>query len=162
NIFYLTNFLGTAGIAVAMRDRLCPILDFPYAAAARDIWNTEFGCPDAEIVPVDRTYDETLVTLIKKLQPPRPGFEGTHRPLNRANHLAAMVGAGIQTASVSAAARPDNAGDSVSLVATDNVIERRRVVKDAHEIAMLRRGAELLAPVAIDILGDVKPGLKEQ
>jgi Xaa-Pro aminopeptidase len=75
NIFYLTNFLGTAGIAVAMRDRLYLILDFRYASAARDIWNTEFGCPDAEIVPVDRTYDETLVTLIKKLQPHRLGFE---------------------------------------------------------------------------------------
>ncbi len=162
NIFYLTNFLGTAGIAVAMRDRLYLILDFRYASAARDIWNTEFGCPDAEIVPVDRTYDETLVTLIKKLQPHRLGFEGNHLSLNRANHLAAMVGAEIQPASVSAAARPDNARDSVSLVATDNVIERLRVVKDAHEIAMLRRGAELLAPVAVDILGDVKPGLKEQ
>jgi len=162
NVFYLTNFLGTAGIAVATRDRLYLILDFRYASAARDMWNTEFGCPDAEIVPVDRTYDETLVTLIKKLQPHRLGFEGNHLSLNRSNQLAAMVGAGIQPASVSAAARPDNARDSVSLVATDNVIERLRVIKDAHEIAMLRRGAELLAPVAIDILGDVKPGLREQ
>jgi Xaa-Pro aminopeptidase/Xaa-Pro dipeptidase len=162
NIFYLTNVLATAGIAVAMRDRLYLILDFRYASAAADIWNTEFGCPDAEIVPVDRTYDETLVTLIKKLGPHRLGFEGSHLSLNRANQLAAMVGAGIQPASVSAAARPDNARDSVSLVATDNVIERLRVIKDVHEIAMLRRGAELLAPVAIDILGDVKPGLREQ
>ena len=162
NIFYLTNFLGTAGIAVAMRDRLYLILDFRYASAARDIWNTEFGCPDAEIVPVDRTYDETLVALIKKLQPRRIGFEGNHVSLNRANQLAAMIGAEIQPASVAAAARTDNAGDSVSLVATDSVVERLRVVKDAHEIAMLRRGAQLLAPVAVDILADVKPGLREQ
>ena len=162
NIFYLTNFLGTAGIAVAMRDRLYLILDFRYASAARDIWNTEFGCPDAEIVPVDRTYDETLVTLIKKLRPRRLGFEGNHLSLNRANQLAAMIGAGIQPASVSAAAGKDNGDDSVFLVATDSVIERLRVVKDAHEIAMLRRGAQLLAPVAVDILGDVKPGLREQ
>ena len=162
NIFYLTNFLGTAGIAVAMRDRLYLILDFRYASAAKEIWHTEFGCPDAEIVPVDRTYDETLVTLIKKLQPHRLGFEGNHVSLNRANQLAAMIGAEIRPASVFAAARTGNANDSVSLVATDAVIERLRVVKDAHEIAMLRRGAQLLAPVAVDILGDVKPGLREQ
>jgi Xaa-Pro aminopeptidase/Xaa-Pro dipeptidase len=160
NIFYLTNFLGTAGIAVAMRDRLYLILDFRYASAARDIWNTEFGCPDAEIVPVDRTYDETLVALVKKLRPRRLGFEGNQVSLNRANQLAAMIGAEIQPAS--AAARTDDARDSVFLVATDSIIERLRVVKDAHEIAMLRRGAQLLGPVAVDILGDVKPGLREQ
>ena len=161
NIFYLTNFLGTAGIAVAMRDRLYLILDFRYASAAKEIWNTEFGCPDAEIVPVDRTYDETLVALIKKLQPHRLGFEGNQVSLNRANQLAAMIGAEIQPASVSAA-RTESPRESVSLVATDTVIERLRVVKDAHEIAMLRRGAQLLAPVAVAILGDVKPGLREQ
>ena len=158
NVFYLTNFLGTAGIAVAMRDRLYLILDFRYASAAKDFWDTPYGCPDAEIVPVDRTYDETLVALIGRLQPTRLGFEGSHLSLNRASQLATMIGATLEMASK----LPSTPDSRVSFVPTDNVIERLRIVKDAHEIEMLRLGAQLLSPVARDILGDVKPGLKEQ
>ena len=105
NIFYLTNFLGTAGIAVAMRDRLYLILDFRYASAAKALWETPYGCPDAEIIPVDRTYDETLVALIKRLQPKRLGIEGNQVPVNRANQLTSSIGAAIE------------------LVPTDSVVE---------------------------------------
>jgi Xaa-Pro aminopeptidase len=144
NIFYLTNFLGTAGIAVAMRDRLHLILDFRYGAAAKALWDTPYGCPDAEIVPVERTYDETLVALIKTLQPKRVGIEGSHVPVNRATHLTRSI------------------GTATEVVATDAMVEQLRVVKDAHEIEMLRRGAQLLSPVAVDIINDAKPGMKEQ
>jgi Xaa-Pro aminopeptidase len=144
NVFYLTNFLGTAGIAVATRDRLHLILDFRYASAAKAMWDTPHGCPDAEIVPVERTYDETLVALVKKLQPKRIGIEGSHMPVNRANELTRSVGAAVE------------------IVMTDAVVERLRIVKDAHEIDMLRRGAQLLSPVAVEIIKDAKPGMTEQ
>jgi Xaa-Pro aminopeptidase len=158
NVFYLTNFLGTAGIAVAMRDRLYLLLDFRYASAAKAIWETPYGCPDAEIVPVERTYDETLVALIKKLEPKRLGIEGNHVPLNRANQLARSIGAEIASAEIGS----KNPPDPISLVATDNVVERLRVVKDAHEIEMLRCGARLLSPVAVEIINDAKLGMREQ
>ena len=152
NIFYLTNFLGTAGIAVAMRDRLYLILDFRYASAAKAYWDTPSGCPDAEIVPVDRTYDETLVALLKRLMPKRLGIEGNNVAVNRANQLARNLGATLE----------GRAGDPISLVPTDNLVERLRIIKDAHEIEMLRRGARLLSPVAAEILKDARPGIKEQ
>jgi Xaa-Pro aminopeptidase len=144
NIFYLTNFLGTAGIAVAMRGRLYLILDFRYGAAAKELWDSPYGCPDAEIVAVDRSYDETLVALLKRLQPRRLGIEGAHVSVNRATQLAR------------------DAGEGVELVPTDGIVERLRIIKDAHEIDMLRRGARLLSPVAVEVIGDVKPGMTEQ
>jgi Xaa-Pro aminopeptidase len=144
NVFYLTNFLGTAGIAVAMRDRLYLILDFRYASAAKELWDTPYGCPDAEIVMVDRTYDETLVSLIKRLQPKRLGIEGSNVSVNRANQFTRGI------------------GTATELVPTDSVVERLRIIKDAHEIDMLRRGARLLSPVAVEIISDAKPGMKEQ
>jgi Xaa-Pro aminopeptidase len=164
NLFYLTNFLGTAGIAVVMRDRLYLLLDFRYASAAKELWDTPYGCPDAEIVMVERTYDETLVALIKRLQPKRLGIEGNQVPLNRVNQLARTIGATLDMGSGGffGSASPKNPPDSISLVATDNIVERLRLVKDAHEIEMLRRGAQLLAPVALEILNDAKPGIKEQ
>ena len=144
NVFYLTNFLGTAGIAVAMRDRLYLILDFRYASAAKATWETPHGCPDAEIVSVERTYDETLVALIKKLQPKRLGIEGNNLSLNRATQLTKSVGAATE------------------LVPTDGIVEKLRIIKDAHEIEMLRFGGRLLSPVALDVINDAKPGIKEQ
>ena len=144
NVFYLTNFLGTAGIAVAMRDRLHLVLDFRYASAAKAMWETPHGCPDAEIVPVERTYDETLVALIKKLQPKRLGLEGNNLSVNRVTQLT------------------KNVGSATELVPTDGIVEKLRIIKDAHEIEMLRGGGRLLSPVAVDIINDAKPGLKEQ
>jgi Xaa-Pro aminopeptidase len=144
NIFYLTNFLGTAGIAVAMRDRLHLILDFRYASAAKELWETPSGCPNAEIITVDRTYDETLVALIKSLQPTRLGIEGGNVSVNRAKQLTSGIGAATE------------------LVPTESVVEQLRIIKDAHEIDMLRRGARLLSRVAVDIINDAKPGMKEQ
>jgi Xaa-Pro aminopeptidase len=144
NIFYLTNFFGTAGIAVAMRDRLYLILDFRYASAAKEMWDTPSGCPDAEIIAVDRTYDETLVALIKRLQPKRVGIEGGNVSVNRASQLTRSIGAATE------------------LVPTDSVVEQLRMIKDAHEIDMLRHGARLLSPVAVDIMSDARPGMKEQ
>jgi Xaa-Pro aminopeptidase len=144
NIFYLTNFLGTAGIAVAMREQLYLILDFRYSSAAKEIWGTPYGCPDAEIITVDRTYDETLVALIKRLQPKRLGIEGNSVSINRVNQLTRSL---------------DSASE---LVPTDAVVEQLRIIKDAHEIDMLRCGARLLSPVAVDNISDVKPGMKEQ
>jgi Xaa-Pro aminopeptidase len=143
NIFYLTNVLATAGIAVAMRDRLYLILDFRYASAAKELWDTPHGSPDAEIITVDRTYDETLLALIKRLQPKRLGIEGNNVPINRATQLTRGI------------------GPATELVATDAIVEQLRIIKDAHEIDMLRRGARLLSPVAVDIMSDAKPGMKE-
>jgi len=156
NVLYLTNVLGTAGIAVFMRDRLYLILDFRYTAAARDVWESPSGCPEAEIVPVERTYDETLAALIKKLQPGRLGIEGASLSLQRAHQLARSVDAGLEVGDMKAGS------DRLAFVSTDGVIERLRMIKDAHEIEMLRSGGMLLSAVAVDVLEDVKAGLSEQ
>ena len=144
NLFYLTNFLGTAGIAVVTHEKLYLILDFRYSAAAKEWWDSPYGCPNGEIVPVDRTYDETLTALIKKLQSKRVGIEGAYMPVNRATELGRSL------------------GDAVSLVPTDGMVERLRIVKDAHEIEMLRKGGQLLSVVAADVLKEIKSGMKEQ
>ena len=164
NIFYLTNFLSTAGIAVVTADRLYLVLDFRYSAAAKALWDSPSGCPDAEIVAVDGSYDETLTALIKKLQPKRLGIEGASLSLHRADYLARKAGARLETGSGGFldAGGATQAPDSLSLVSTDSIVERLRIIKDAHEIEMLRRGAMLLSAVALDVVGDVKAGMTEQ
>ena len=162
NVFYLTNFLGTAGIGVAMSERLYLILDFRYAAAAQEIWDSPYGPPDAEIVPVERTYDETLAALVKRLRPRRLGIEGDSVSINRAHQIARNVGATLEAGSGAIFAGSGSAPESMSLVPMDGTIERLRIIKDAHEIEMLRKGAQLLSTVAAGVVADIKPGLKEQ
>ena len=147
-----------------MRDRLYLILDFRYASAAQAIWDTPFGCPDAEIVPVERTYDETLVALVKRLKPARLGIEGGNVSVNRATQLTNSIGAVFEMGSgaVLDARVTKTSSGPTTLVATDGVVERLRIVKDAHEIEMLRCGARLLSPVALDIIEDAKAGIKER
>jgi len=144
NLFYLTNFQGTAGIAVATADRLYLIVDFRYSAAAKDLAASPYGSPDTEIVPVDRSYDETLVALVRKLQTSRLGVEGANLSISRFNQLSKTLGA------------------TASLIPTESVVETLRIVKDAHEIEMLRHGARLLSKVALDVVQDARPGITEQ
>ena len=164
NLFYLTNFQATAGIAVVMPERLHLILDFRYSAAAQEIWDTPYGCPDAEIVPFERTYEETLTALLKQLQPKQLGIEGAYMSVNRASDLArslAETGSGGVFGGSSAKTPPDPVS-GVTLVPTDSLIEQLRIVKDAHEIEMLRKGGQLLSVVAAEIIGEIASGLKEQ
>ncbi len=162
NVFYLTNVLSTAGIAIFVQETLYLILDFRYSAAAKALWDSPYACPDGEIVPVDRTYDETVTALIKKLQPKRLGIEGAYMSVNRANDLARRIGAEIAPGAFSESSAAEKAPGAVSLVATDGLVERLRIIKDAHEVEMLRRGAQLLSTVAVDVLGEIKAGVKEQ
>jgi Xaa-Pro aminopeptidase len=144
NLFYLTNFQGTAGVAVATPDRLFLIVDFRYSAAAQELAASPHGAPDMEIVPFDRSYDETLVGLVRKLQTPQLGVEGANLSISRFNQLSKTLSA------------------AASLIPTEGVVEKLRIVKDAHEIAMLRHGAELLSKVALDVVEDARSGMTEQ
>jgi Xaa-Pro aminopeptidase len=157
NLFYLTNFAGTAGIAVVTADRLYLIVDFRYKGAVTELQASPHACPDTEIVPVDRSYDETLVDLLGRLKPARAGIEGSSLVLTRAHHIAHSLHASIR---VDDSAPAD--GAAMTLVATEDLIERLRLIKDDHEIEMLRRGGLLLSSVALEVINDAKAGVTEQ
>jgi Xaa-Pro aminopeptidase len=156
NIFYLTNVLSTAGIAVITNDQVYLILDFRYSAAAKELIASPSGCPDCEIVGVERSYDESLAALVKKLQPKRLGIEGSNVSVHRAYQLARSIGARLEVGSMDMGSGP------ISLVSTDGLVERLRLVKDVHEIEMLRKGAALLSAIAADVIADIKPGVTER
>src|SRR5688572_7906486 len=68
NLFYLTNLQSTAGIVVVTPGQLYFIIDFRYRAAVDELWTSGHG-PDATVVHVDRSYDETLSVLLRELAP---------------------------------------------------------------------------------------------
>jgi Xaa-Pro aminopeptidase len=157
NLFYLTNFAGSAGIAVVTVDRLYLIVDFRYGAAVDQLQASPHACPDAEIVPVDRSYDESLVDLLVRLAPARTGIEGSNLTVTRCHRIAKSLHASILAGDATL-----KGTGAITLVSIDDVVERLRLVKDDHEIEMLRRGGLLLSAVALDVIGDTQTGMTEQ
>ena len=146
NVFYLTNFSGSAAIVVLTRRDVRFITDFRYVSAVESLLAEETSCQDTTLVPVDRTYDETLASVVRGLGAVRVGFEAAHLSVKRHEWLRSAIG--------------DTEG--LSLVATDGVNERARRCKDAHEIDTLRTAAHLLSQVVPKALDAVRAGHTER
>jgi Xaa-Pro aminopeptidase len=146
NLRYVTGFIGTAGAAVVTLSHCTLVVDFRYAASARDV---RAALPEGlvDLVLVDRTYDDTLAELLGRSDASRIGIEGASMTVSRFQRLSTALAVPSGT---------------VSLVATDRVIERRRAVKDAFEIATLREAARRLSQVARHLPALVREGRPEQ
>ena len=148
NIQYLTNFAGSSAILVVTPDRLVFITDFRYLTVLAEAAGTPHACPGIEIVTVEGSYDGTLATFLIGQKWRRIGFEAAHLTVDRYGWLTKTI----------AAAGPPVA----ELVATERVVEKARVRKDAYEIATLREAARRLSAVASAMTADVRRGLTER
>jgi Xaa-Pro aminopeptidase len=147
NILYLTNFSGSAAVAVLTRERLHFLTDSRYVTVMSDARGTEFECPGLELVVVEGSYDTTLAELIAPLAG-RVGVEAAHLTVSRYNWMMTTL-----------AAR----GSAVrELVPTEGLVERRRVRKDAYELRTLRTAAQMLSSVARGVFSEVFAGRSEQ
>ncbi len=147
NILYLTNFSGSAAIAIVTADALHFITDFRYATAVDAMQRSSDACPDLRLTIVDGAYDSTLVGVLASLGVARVGFEAAHVTVSRYNWLSATLA---------------RRGAAPALVPFDNIVERLRVRKDEYELAMLRESARLLSEVARAVFDDVKRGRTER
>jgi Xaa-Pro aminopeptidase len=147
NILYLTNFTGSSAIAVLTADRLVFVTDFRYVTALGGAQATGLECPDLELVTVEGSYDVTLASLLVSRGWRRIGYESAHLTVARYEWLKATLAA--------AAAPPE-------LAATDRVVERARVVKDAYEIKTMREAARRLSQVAATVITAVRRGRTER
>jgi Xaa-Pro aminopeptidase len=145
NVQYLTNFTGTAGVAVLSADRVVFVTDSRYVELVRAAQRSEWRCPGLELVVVDGTYDGTLTRLLPAMAGGRVGFEAAHLSVSRHQ---AWLGA--------------LAPNGPALVATERVIEAARTRKDPFEVEVLATAARRLSEVATDIVQDVRRGRTER
>jgi Xaa-Pro aminopeptidase len=148
NILYLTNFSGSSAIVVLTADRLFFITDFRYLTVLNDARGTPHECANLEIVTVEGSYDGALAALLATHSWRRIGFEAAHLTVDRYRWLAATL----------AADGPSGA----ELLATERLVERVRVRKDAYEIATLREAARRLSLVAAALPATVARGARER
>ena len=147
NIRYLTNHAGSAGILVATAGAMHLLVDFRYREAVRALQQTEAACPSLEVWDVRASYDEALLDCLAAIGVNTVGFEASHLTVARHEWL-------VTTA---AARRLE-----VAFRATEQIVERARILKDAGEISTLRAAARRLTPVAQAAFAAVRPGVSER
>ena len=147
NILYLTNFSGSAAIAVVTADGIQFITDFRYVTAVEAMQQSPAACPDLQLTVVEGAYDSTLAKLLTSLGASRVGFEAAHVTVSRYNWLTATL---------------TQQFGAPELVALENIVERLRICKDEYELSMLRQSARLLSDVARGVFGEVQRGRTER
>jgi len=147
NVTYLTNFSGSAGIAVVAPERLIFLADFRYVAAVEAMQQAAHACPGLELVVVGGAYDAALAEVIERLGISRTGFEAANLTVSRYQWLTTTVAAG---------------GAPLELVPTEGIVEAARVIKDEYEAGVLRDAAGRLSEVARAVVRDVRAGETER
>jgi Xaa-Pro aminopeptidase len=142
NIRYLTGFDGSAGLLLLSIGDVRLLVDGRYQAVVRDgVARGELAAVRLEPVPL--RYDRTLGDVINAARWARVGFESAH----------------LTVATLTAWQRRTPAA---AWVATDEVVERARAIKDDVEIAILRRGGRAIAGVAERLPQLIAEGLTER
>jgi Xaa-Pro aminopeptidase len=147
NVQYLTNFTGSAGIAIVSGEGIEFLTDSRYQAAVGSTRGTSHECPGMKVTIIDGSYDVTLSRVLGDRQFTRVGFEAHHLTVERFSWLEGAL-----------AKRPG----APELVATHGIIESARLRKDDYELHALRQGARLLATAAEQVFGEVAAGRSER
>jgi Xaa-Pro aminopeptidase len=142
NIRYLTGFDGSAGALVVTKDEAILISDGRYALAIQEGMRAG-ALARVRFEQVSARYDLTLVEVVKSRGLKRVGFEAAHVTV--------------------AALRAWRHGlDELVWVETDDLVERQRLIKDAWEQEVYRRGGLAIASVAARLGEWVRPGRSEK
>jgi len=147
NILYLTNFTGSSAILIITADQVNFITDFRYVTALKEAQAAQ-SCPDLDLVLVEGSYDATLAGVLAALPVRRVGFEAANLTVSRYDWLARALPSGRES--------------GAELIATDGIVERSRVIKDAYEIGTLREAARRLSSVARGVVHEVRVGRRER
>ncbi|HET7695104.1 MAG TPA: Xaa-Pro peptidase family protein [Vicinamibacterales bacterium] len=152
NLRYLTGFSGSAGAAVLMPRRCLLLVDFRYVTAANDLAGALDGLVTVETF--DRSYDEAIVDVLRRERSVRIGVEAAYLPVSRFNAISSALAARSPLPVESLTAAP-------ALVATERIVERARLIKDAAEVETLREAGRRLGRLALDVPRLVREGRTE-
>ncbi len=114
---YLSGFVGTAGWLLISHENAILATDFRYTEQAAN------QAPDFEVLQVAGW--NWLVEQLEKIGPARVGFESQHVTMAVYRRIVSAI-------------RDMDEGKRPTLVATSNLVETIRAVKDAHELTMLQ------------------------
>lgn len=128
NIAYLTGFAGSSGLLLITAADVFLITDGRYEFAVREEL-ARGALADLALIPVARRYDVTVGEVVAERRWRRIGFEAAHVTV-------AVLGTWQRRTS------------ATEWAPVERLVERQRMIKDAGEIAVLRRAGRMLAEIA--------------
>lgn len=146
NVAYLTGLFASAGAAIVSHARVTLLVDGRYAAAAHARRDAVAGL---EVVRLQTggSYDEAIAAIVRTFENRRVGFESGQLTVRQHRDLLARLAA---------------ADCKTEMAATEDMVERRRAVKDSWEIANLREAAGRLSDAAKCIIPKALAGRSER
>lgn len=141
NIAYLTGFRGSAGLLIQSEDSGVLLVDGRYVTVANESRERGALAP-VSIEHVEKSYDATLAAVIGRLGPSHIAFESDHVTVSALNRWQAAI--------------PGEWRGVAGLV------EELRLIKDAAEVAILRRAGVALIEVASRLREWVAAGASER
>ena len=141
NRFYLSGFNGTAGYLIVTGDKSILATDFRYTEQAAN------QAPDYEIIRIKGNLDEWFPNLIKRLNIRRLGFESqqvTHEEYRR--YRSAFKKAGLP----------------VWLIATSDIVEDLRTIKNSDEIRCIEKAVAICDKAYTQVESKITPGMTEE
>lgn len=138
NIRYLTGFSGSAGMLLVTLRRVILITDSRYTIQARQ------EAPDAEVYECTKPL-LTLKKHLKKIRPKKLAYEKETITLSFYKKLSALL--------------KENA--NIRPVASRNVVENGRRIKDEGEIKKICRAVRVAEDAFVEIRKMVRPGVRE-
>lgn len=137
NIFYLSGFSGSAGLMLASREETFFFTDARYTLQAKEeIKGARIKITNKPLV--------NLKQLIKKYNLTRLGFEADQLKVTSYNKLRSSL--------------PGN----TQLIATQNLVEKLRLVKDTEEIECIKRAVQIAVKAFNSIGKYIQPGISEK
>jgi Xaa-Pro aminopeptidase len=133
---YMTNFTGTAGVALITQDEALFITDFRYVDQAAE------QTKGYKIIRHEGPIGETIAAELNRLNIKRLAFEQDH-----------VTYAGFRVY--------QERFDDVELVPVSGVIERIRMIKDESELSLIRQAVEIVDRTFEHIVGFIKSGMRE-
>jgi Xaa-Pro aminopeptidase len=141
---YLSGFTGSAGYLLVSRDETLIATDFRYFE------QVESQAPDFRLQPVaGPAFDTWLPGLLSGLGGKKVGFEAAHLPYATFEQMAAAIRALPETE------RP-------RLIATTDVVETLRAIKEPAEIDAIQAAVDLGDAAYAHFLERVEPGWTEK
>jgi Xaa-Pro aminopeptidase len=142
NVRYLTNFAGSSGQVVVSAGQCVLITDGRYEFSVREALAAG-ELAEVTLERVEQRYDLATTALLVRSGHRRVGFEAEHTTV-------ATLGAWQRGAT------------AIDWVPTERLVERQRMVKDASEIAIYRRGAAMMVRVAASLPAILHEGRTER
>jgi Xaa-Pro aminopeptidase len=140
NAGYLTGFTGSNGLVALTEHDAIFVTDGRYNLQAA----AEVPGFERVVLPPGTVMAEAVGDILKKIGARRVGFEAAH----------------LTFAAYEAMAKA--AGDAFTLVPRSDLVEKVRLVKDANEIAALRRAIALGDECFTFMRGMIQPGMTEK